>query len=230
MEDWRSGRTHLFRKQENRKVPGVRISHPPRNRWQFLAVLSRLSRCALNRKHRHGWWAVRQRRSPAKTVGAKVPGEFDSRTIRQPIYSDRPRDRALESSQQNGFGSAWRNAVGHTCPARSRAFLLGVTAAHGSLEPIVLVRNQEEEHNRRLRQPAVSNGLQNRERWVRPPQPPLSGSNIRFDFFLYTRHDMLYRTYRESGVTQAAKTTPRPCSSVDRASVSGTEGHESDSR
>lgn len=36
---------------------------------------------------------------------------------------------------------------------RSRTFLLGVTAAHGSLEPIVLVRNQEEEHNRRLRQP-----------------------------------------------------------------------------
>lgn len=32
-----------------------------------------------------GWWAVRQRRSPAKTVGAEAPGEFDSRTIRQPI-------------------------------------------------------------------------------------------------------------------------------------------------
>lgn len=30
--------------------------------------------------------------------------------------------------------------------------------------------------------------------------------------------------------TQAAKTTPRPCSSVDRASASGAEGHESDSR
>lgn len=28
---------------------------------------------------------------------------------------------------------------------RSRAFLLGVTAAHGSLEPLVLVRIQEEE-------------------------------------------------------------------------------------
>lgn len=52
---------------------------------------------------------------------------------------------------------------------------------------MVLVRNQEEEHNRRLRQPAVGNGLQNRERWVRPPQPPLSGSILRFDFFLYTR-------------------------------------------
>lgn len=36
----------------------------------------------LNRKHWHGWWAVRQKRSPAKTVGAEVPGEFDSRTIR----------------------------------------------------------------------------------------------------------------------------------------------------
>lgn len=36
----------------------------------------------LNRKHWHGWWAVRQRRSPAKTVGAEVPSEFDSRTIR----------------------------------------------------------------------------------------------------------------------------------------------------
>ena len=35
----------------------------------------------LNRKHWHGWWAVRQRRSPAKTVGAEVPGEFDSRTM-----------------------------------------------------------------------------------------------------------------------------------------------------
>lgn len=88
---------------------------------------------------------------------------------------------------------------------RSRTFLLGVTAAHGSLEPIVLVQNQEEEHNRRLRQPAVGNGLQNRERWVRPPQPPLSGSILRFDFFLYTSNDVLYRTYRESGVTQAAK-------------------------
>ena len=42
-------------------------------------------------------------------------------------------------------GSAWRNAVGHTCPMRSRTFLLGVTAAHGSLEPLVLVRIQEEE-------------------------------------------------------------------------------------
>lgn len=90
-------------------------------------------------------------------------------------------------SAKKRVGSAWRNAVGHTCPMRSRTFLLGVTAAHGSLEPIVLVRNQEEEHNRRLRQPAVGNGLQNRERWVRPPQPPLSGSILRFDFFLYTR-------------------------------------------
>lgn len=89
---------------------------------------------------------------------------------------------------------------------RSRTFLLGVTAAHGSLEPIVLVRNQEEEHNRRLRQPAVGNGLQNRERWVRPPQPPLSGSILRFDFFLYTRFDVCCTGH--TGVqasTQAAK-------------------------
>lgn len=27
----------------------------------------------LNRKHWHGWWAVRQRRSPAKTVGGGSP-------------------------------------------------------------------------------------------------------------------------------------------------------------
>lgn len=48
-------------------------------------------------------------------------------------------------SAKKRVGSAWRNAVGHTCPMRSRTFLLGVTAAHGSLEPIVLVQNQEEE-------------------------------------------------------------------------------------
>lgn len=229
LEDWRSGRTHLFRKQENRKVPGVRISHPPRNRWQFLAVLSRLSRCALNRKHRHGWWAVRQRRSPAKTVGVKVPGEFDSRTIRLPICSDRPRDRAFGIQSAKRVDRQWRNAVGHTCPAHSRTFPHGVTAAHGSLEPLVLVRNQVRERFRRLLQTDWKRPAKPWER-VRLPYSPLSGSNIRFDFFLYTRHDMLYRTYRESGVTQAAKTTPRPCSSVDRASVSGTEGHESDSR
>lgn len=88
---------------------------------------------------------MRQRRSPAKTVGAEVPGEFDSRTIRQPICSDRPRDRAWNPAGRKRVGSAWRNAVGHTCPMRSRAFLLGVTAAHGSLEPLVLVRIQEEE-------------------------------------------------------------------------------------
>lgn len=85
-------------------------------------------------------------------------------------------------------------------------FLLGVTAAHGSLEPIVLVRNQEEEHNRRLRQPAVGNGLQNRERWVRPPQPPLSGSILRFDFFLYTRFDVCCTGHTGGQAsTQAAK-------------------------
>lgn len=107
-------------------------------------------------------------------------------------------------------GSAWRNAVGHTCPMRSRTFLLGVTAAHGSLEPIVLVRNQEEEHNRRLRQPAVGNGLQNRERWVRPPQPPLSGSILRFDFFLYTRTMCCTGHTGFSASPQAAKTMPSP--------------------
>lgn len=129
-------------------------------------------------------------------------------------------------------GSAWRNAVGHTCPMRSRTFLLGVTAAHGSLEPIVLVRNQEEEHNRRLRQPAVGNGLQNRERWVRPPQPPLSGSILRFDFFLYTR-TMCCTGHTIQGFRhhpRPRKRCHRPCSSVDRASASGAEGHESDSR
>lgn len=74
-------------------------------------------------------------------------------------------------------GSAWRNAVGHTCPMRSRTFLLGVTAAHGSLEPIVLVRNQEEE---------------------------LSGSTSN-RFSLYTRFDVCCAGHTGSGVTQAAK-------------------------
>lgn len=61
---------------------------------------------------------------------------------------------------------------------RSRAFLLGVTAAHGSLEPLVLVRIQEEE---------------------------LGGSTSN-RFSLYTSiRCLLYRTYRGSGVTQAAK-------------------------
>lgn len=61
---------------------------------------------------------------------------------------------------------------------RSRAFLLGVTAAHGSLEPLVLVRIQEEE---------------------------LGGSTSNC-FSLYTSiRCLLYRTYRGSGVTQAAK-------------------------
>lgn len=45
-------------------------------------------------------------------------------------------------SAKKRVGSAWRNAVGHTCPMRSRTFLLGVTAAHGSLEPIVLERGR----------------------------------------------------------------------------------------
>ncbi len=100
---------------------------------------------------------------------------------------------------------------------RSRAFLLGVTAAHGSLEPIVLVRNQEEEHNRRLRQPAVGNGLQNRERWVRPPQPPLSGSILRFDFFLYTRTMCCTGHTGFRHHPRPRKRCHRPCSSVDRA-------------
>lgn len=51
---------------------------------------------------------------------------------------------------------------------RSRTFLLGVTAAHGSLEPIVLVRNQEEE---------------------------LSGSTSN-RFSLYTRFDVCCTGYR----------------------------------
>lgn len=107
---------------------------------------------------------------------------------------------------------------------RSRTFLLGVTAAHGSLEPIVLVRNQEEEHNRRLRQPAVGNGLQNRERWVRPPQPPLSGSILRFDFFLYTRHDSCTGHTGNQASPKPRKRCHRPCSSADRATASGAVG------
>lgn len=99
----------------------------------------------LNRKHWHGWWAVRQRRSPAKTVGRKslasstlAPSASRSAVIGHGIGP------GIQSAKKR-VGSAWRNAVGHTCPMRSRTFLLGVTAAHGSLEPIVLVRNQEEE-------------------------------------------------------------------------------------
>lgn len=203
-----------------------RNPHPPR---QF-AKRQGLARCARTAKHRHGWWAVRQRRSPAKTVGAKVPGEFDSRTIRLPICSDRPRDRAFGIQSAKRVDRQWRNAVGHTCPMRSRTFPHGVTAAHGSLEPIVLVRNQEEEHNRRLRQPAVGNGLQNRERWVRPPQPPLSGSILRFDFFLYTRTMCCTGHTGFRHHPRPRKRCHRPCSSVDRASASGAEGHESDSR
>lgn len=60
---------------------------------------------------------------------------------------------------------------------RSRAFLLGVTAAHGSLEPLVLVRIQEEE---------------------------LGGSTSNC-FSLYTRFDVCCTGHTGSGVTQAAK-------------------------
>lgn len=60
---------------------------------------------------------------------------------------------------------------------RSRAFLLGVTAAHGSLEPLVLVRIQEEE---------------------------LGGSTSN-RFSLYTRFDVCCTGHTGSGVTQAAK-------------------------
>lgn len=194
----------LSRKQQGRKPPEVRILPTPRtphgNRshegsieaWPVCPTL----------KHRHGWWAVRQRRSPAKTVGAEVPGEFDSRTIRQPICSDRPRDRAWNPAGRKRVGSAWRNAVGHTCPMRSRTFLLGVTAAHGSLEPLVLVRIQEEE---------------------------LGGSTSN-RFSLYTRFDVCCTGYRGFRRHPSRETMPRPCSSVDRASASGAEGHESDSR
>lgn len=161
-----------------------RNPHPPR---QF-AKRQGLARCARTAKHRHGWWAVRQRRSPAKTVGAKVPGEFDSRTIRLPICSDRPRDRAFGIQSAKRVDRQWRNAVGHTCPAHSRTFPHGVTAAHGSLEPLVLVRNQVRERFRRLLQTDWKRPAKPWER-VRLPYSPLSGSNIRFDFFLYTRHD-----------------------------------------
>ena len=56
---------------------------------------------------------------------------------------------------------------------RSRAFLLGVTAAHGSLEPLVLVRIQEEE---------------------------LGGSTSNC-FSLYTRFDVCCTGHTGSGVT-----------------------------
>lgn len=75
----------LSRKQQGRKPPEVRILPTPRtpheNRshegvYRGLAGVPRTENTGM------GWWAVRQRRSPAKTVGAEVPGEFDSRTIR----------------------------------------------------------------------------------------------------------------------------------------------------
>ena len=123
-----------------------------------------------------------------RLLGAEVPGEFDSRTIRLPICSDRPRDRAFGIQSAKRVDRQWRNAVGHTCPAHSRTFPHGVTAAHGSLEPLVLVRNQVRERFRRLLQTDWKRPAKPWER-VRLPYSPLSGSNIRFDFFLYTRHD-----------------------------------------
>lgn len=123
-----------------------------------------------------------------RLLGAEVPGEFDSRTIRLPICSDRPRDRAFGIQSAKRVDRQWRNAVGHTCPAHSRTFSHGVTAAHGSLEPLVLVRNQVRERFRRLLQTDWKRPAKPWER-VRLPYSPLSGSNIRFDFFLYTRHD-----------------------------------------
>lgn len=123
-----------------------------------------------------------------RLLGAEVPGEFDSRTIRLPICSDRPRDRAFGIQSAKRVDRQWRNAVGHTCPAHSRTFPHGVTAAHGSLEPLVLVRNQVRERFRRLLQTDWKRSAKPWER-VRLPYSPLSGSNIRFDFFLYTRHD-----------------------------------------
>lgn len=76
----------LSRKQQGRKPPEVRILPTPRtpheNRSHEGGDYRGLAGVPLNRKHWHGWWAVRQRRSPAETVGAEVPGEFDSRTIR----------------------------------------------------------------------------------------------------------------------------------------------------
>lgn len=38
-----------------------------------------------------------------RLLGAEVPGEFDSRTIRLPICSDRPRDRAWNPVSKNGL-------------------------------------------------------------------------------------------------------------------------------
>lgn len=48
-------------------------------------------------------------------------------------------------------------------------------------------------------------------------------------FPLHSIRCLLCRTYRVRR-HPSRETTPRPCSSVDRASASGAEGHESDSR
>lgn len=53
--------------------------------------------------------------------------------------------------------------------------------------------------------------------------------HVELIFPLHSIRCLLYRTYRVRR-HPSRETTPRPCSSVDRASVSGTEGHESDSR
>lgn len=74
----------LSRKQQGCKPPEVRILLLREPRMKIVPMRGDyrgLAGVPLNRKHWHGWWAVRQRRSPAKTVGAEVPGEFDSRAI-----------------------------------------------------------------------------------------------------------------------------------------------------
>lgn len=53
--------------------------------------------------------------------------------------------------------------------------------------------------------------------------------HVELIFPLHSIRCLLYWTYRVRR-HPSRETTPRPCSSVDRASVSGTEGHESDSR
>lgn len=53
--------------------------------------------------------------------------------------------------------------------------------------------------------------------------------HVELFFPLHSIRCLLYRAYRVRR-HPSRETMPRPCSSVDRASASGAEGHESDSR
>ena len=147
VEWWQSGRMRLSRKQQGRKPPEVRILPTPRtphgNRShegfiEVWPVCPRTENTGMDGGP-CGKGAVLLRLLGRKSLASSTlaPSASRSAVIGHGIGP------GIQSAKR--VGSAWRNAVGHTCPMRSRTFLLGVTAAHRSLEPIVLVRNQEEE-------------------------------------------------------------------------------------